>query len=151
MITHANVFVALSTDHLPVTISISGTSGNSTVLYFQTKIMLEKQKKILFKPFTVTKVLLRIPPQLKLELLKYEIRKFTINYSKEWEENKILLENKLKELEGNLKMEDNIQSDNIHKIELDSMYHHIAEGIRIQSKFDWYKPSKKSTKFFFES
>ena len=91
---------------------------------------------------------MRIPPQLKLELLKYEIRKFTINYSKEWKENKILLENKLKEPEGNLKMEDNIQSDNIHKIELDSMYHHIAEGIRIQSKFDWYEPSKKSTKFF---
>ena len=40
-----------------------------------------------------------------------------------------MLENKLKELEGNLNMEDNIQSDNIYKIEFDSMYDHIAEGI----------------------
>ena len=125
-------------------------SGNSTVLCFQTKIMLEKQKNLI-QTFHSNQHFFPNSPQLKLELLKYEIRKFTINYSKEWEENKILLENKLKELEGNLKMEDNIQSDNIHKIELDSMYHHIAEGIRIQSKFDWYKPSKKSTKFFFES
>ena len=43
--------------------------------------------------------------------LKYEILKFTINYSKklakEQKENKTL-ENKLKELEGNLNTEDNI-------------------------------------------
>ena len=51
VITHA----ALSTDNSPVTISISKTknasmvtvSGNSTVLCFQTKIMLEKQKVLL--------------------------------------------------------------------------------------------------------
>ena len=35
-------------------------SGNSTVLCFQTKIMLQKQKT-LFKPFTVTKILFRMP------------------------------------------------------------------------------------------
>ena len=50
--------------------------------------------------------------QLKWEILKYEIRKFTINYSKrlakERKENKT--EKKLKELEGNLNTEDNIQS-----------------------------------------
>ena len=59
-----------------------------------------------------------------------------------------MLENKLKELEGNLNMEDNIQSDNIYKIEFDSMYDHIAEDIRIQSRFDWYEHGEKSTKFF---
>ena len=59
-----------------------------------------------------------------------------------------MLENKLKELEDNLNMEDNIQSDNIYKIEFDSMYDHIAEGIRIQSRFDWYEHGEKSTKFF---
>ena len=59
-----------------------------------------------------------------------------------------MLENKLEELEGNLNMEDNIQSDNIHEIELDSTYDYIAEGIRIQSKFDWYEHGEKSTKFF---
>ena len=67
--------------------------------------------------------------------MKYEIPKFTINYSKklakERKENKTLLENKLKELEGNLNTKDNIQSYNIYKKELESIYDHIAEGIRI--------------------
>ena len=39
------------------------------------------------------------------------------------EKNRTLLENKLK---GNLNMEDNIQSYNIYKKELDSIYTHIA-------------------------
>ena len=84
--------------------------------------------------------------QLKWELLKYKIWKFIINYSKklakERKENKTLLENKLKELEGNLNTEDNIQS------ELDSIYDHIAESIRIRSKCDWYEHGEKFTKFF---
>ena len=90
--------------------------------------------------------------QLKWELLKYEIRKFTINYfkklAKERKENKTLLENKLKELEGNLNTEDNIQSYDVYKKGLDSIYDHITEGIRIRSKCDWYEHGKKSTKFF---
>ena len=57
--------------------------------------------------------------QLKWELLKYEIQKFIINYSKklakERKQNKILLENKLKTLEGDLITEDNIHSYNTYK------------------------------------
>ena len=59
-----------------------------------------------------------------------------------------MLENKLKELEGNLNTEDNIPSCNIYKKELDSIYDHIAEGIRIRSKCDWYEHGERSTKFF---
>ena len=84
--------------------------------------------------------------------MKYEIRNFTIDYSKkiakERKENKTLLENKLKELEGNLNTEDNIQSYDVYKKGLDSIYDHITEGIRIRSKCDWYEHGKKSTKFF---
>ena len=64
------------------------------------------------------------------------------------EENKTLLENKVKELEGNLNAENNIQSYNIYKKGLDSIYDHIAEDIRIRSKCDWYEHGEKSTKFF---
>ena len=39
----------------------------------------------------------------------------------------------------NLNTEDNIQSYNIYKKELDSIYDHITEGIRIQSNCDYYK------------
>ena len=84
--------------------------------------------------------------------MKYEIRKFTISYSKklakERKENRTLLENKLNDLEGNLNMEDNIQSYNIYQKELDSIYDNIAEGITIRSKCDWYEHGEKSTKFF---
>ena len=65
--------------------------------------------------------------------MKYKSQKITINYSKrlakERKENKTLVENKLKELEGNLNTE-----DNIYKKELDSIYDHIAEGIKVRSK-----------------
>ena len=83
--------------------------------------------------------------------MKYEIQNFTIDYSKklvkERKENKTS-ENKLKELQVNLNTEDNVQSYNTYKKELDSIYDHIAEGIRIRSKCDWYQHSEKSTKCF---
>ena len=59
-----------------------------------------------------------------------------------------MLENKLKELQWNLNTEDDIQSYNVHKKERDSIYDHIADGIRIRSKCDWYEHGKKSTEFF---
>ena len=59
-----------------------------------------------------------------------------------------MLENKLEELEGNLNTEDNIWSYNIYKKELDSIYYHIAEGIRIRWTSDWYEHGDKSTEFF---
>ena len=69
--------------------------------------------------------------------MKHEIQNFTIDYSKklakERKKNKTLLENKLKELEVNLNTEDNVQSYNIYQKEFDSIYDHIAEGIRIRS------------------
>ena len=67
--------------------------------------------------------------------MKYEIRNFTVDYSKKLakqrKENKTLLEKKLEELEGNLNTKDNIQLYIIYKKELNSIYDHIAEGIRI--------------------
>ena len=44
--------------------------------------------------------------------------------------------------------EDNVQSYNIYKKELESIDDHIAEGIRIRSKCDWCEHSEKSIKFF---
>ena len=56
--------------------------------------------------------------------LKYKTGKL----AKEQNENKKLLQNRLKEPEGNLNMEDNIQSYNIYKKELDSKYNHIDQN-----------------------
>ena len=57
-------------------------------------------------------------------------------------------ENQVQELEGDLNTKNNIQSYTIYKKELDSIYDHIAEGIRIRSKCDWYEHGEKSTKFY---
>lgn len=96
----------------------------STVFCSQVNIMLEKQKT-LFKLFTVTIMLFQMQPHPQTE----KIRTF--------------LENKLKELKVNLKAEDNIQCYNIYKRELDSIYDHVAEGTRTQSKCNWYEPGEK--------
>ena len=44
--------------------------------------------------------------------------------------------------------EDNLSKYDSVKNELDEIYDHIAEGIRIRSKCDWYKHGQKSTNFF---
>ena len=75
-------------------------SGNSTVLCFQTKIVLEKQKT-LFKPFIVTIILFRMLNS--GETFEIGNSKITIKYSKslvkeQKKKKRTLLENKLKEL-----------------------------------------------------
>ena len=76
VITHADFFTALSTDHSPVTISI---------------------------------------PKSKNRIHGHSFWKFSSS-AKERRKNETLLQNKLKELEGNLNAEDNIQSYNIYNI-----------------------------------
>ena len=44
--------------------------------------------------------------------------------------------------------DDNLSKHNTIKNELDAIYDHITEGIRIRSKCEWYEHSEKSTKFF---
>ena len=90
--------------------------------------------------------------QLKWQLLKYEVKKFTINYTKQIAKEKrqqcTNLENQLKILKKCLDQEDSLSKYNAVKNELDAIYDHITEGIRIRSKCKWYKSNKKSTKFF---
>ena len=58
------------------------------------------------------------------------------------------LENQLKELEKNLD-EDNLSKYNSIKNELDVIYDHITEGMRIRSKCNWYEHGEKSKHLFF--
>ena len=58
------------------------------------------------------------------------------------------LESELKKLEISLDDANNLGEYNSIKSELDAIYDHIAEGIRIRSKCDWYEQGKKSTQFF---
>ena len=58
------------------------------------------------------------------------------------------MENQLKILEKCLDKDDNVSKYNAIKNELDAIYDHITEDIRIRSKCKWYGHSEKSTKFF---
>ena len=84
-------------------------------------------------------------------MLKYKVRKLTIKYtkhvSKEKRQLKTNLKRQLKKIEGKLD-DDNLSKYDSVKNELYEMYDHIAEGIRIRSKCNWYEHGEKSRKFF---
>ena len=88
-----------------------------------------------------------------MEFLKYEIRKFTIHYTKglakERKQKISNLKSELKKPDISLDDANNLVKYNSIINELDPIYDHIAEGIRIRSKCDWYEHGEKSTIFFF--
>ena len=90
--------------------------------------------------------------QLKWELLKYEVCKFTIDYTKrKWKERRkqqAYLESELKKLDNNLENSENLRKYESLKKDLELIYDHTAEGVRLRSKCDCHEPGEKSTKFF---
>ena len=81
--------------------------------------------------------------QLKWELLKYEIRKFTINYTKhkakEIRKQQTYLESEHKKFENNLESSENLRKYESLKNDLELIYDCIAEAITLRSKCDWYE------------
>ena len=86
----------------------------------------------------------------QLEFFKYEIRKFTIEFSKNKAKLKRekLSEVKLTELEQNLSNDEAKEQYNAYRGEINEIYNEISNGIKIRSKCDWYKFGEKSNKFF---
>ena len=91
VITHVDFFAALTTDHFPGTISISKSKNRihgHGFWKFNSSLVSDQNYVTKTKNFVQTfhSNLNFIPnAQFKWELLKYEIRKFTINYSKKFE------------------------------------------------------------------
>ena len=85
-------------------------------------------------------------------MLKYEIRFFTIKFSKDLakarKSKQYFLENKLKLLESNLNCDINSAENIDCKNQLEVIYDDIAEGIKVRSKCQWYEKGEKSIKFF---
>ena len=89
--------------------------------------------------------------QSKWEYLKYEIRKFTINFSKNKAKSKrkekAFLENKINKLEQVLDDNNNNKIDyEICKGKLNEIYDDISNGIKIRSKCNWCEYGEKSSK-----
>ena len=92
-------------------------------------------------------------PHGRWEFLKYEIRKFTIRYSKtkarKRREKK--LEGNLRTLEQGLKNDKNMlnyKKNKRRKEELSMIYDEIGNGIKVRSRCNWYEFGEKSNKFF---
>ena len=92
-----------------------------------------------------------VDPQFRWEYLKYEIRKFSIHFSKDIAWNKKIertyLENKLKTLESRPNFVNSPEYTETNE-KLDKIYQEKANGIRIRSKCNWYEHGEKSSKFF---
>ena len=90
--------------------------------------------------------------RLKWEIIKFEIRKFTIEYSKrrryEANERQKRLERQLCELERNLTTENRVSKYNEVKQELKQIGDEKINGQIIRSKVRWHEEGERSTKYF---
>ena len=80
------------------------------------------------------------------EYIKYEIRKFSISFSKQYAKDKrtkafILEKNKNKRIRGKSKLDDHYLEC---KNTLKQIYQEKANGIKVRSKCDWYEFGEKS-------
>ena len=86
------------------------------------------------------------------EFLKYEIRKFTIEFLKNITKLKCqkssCLEVKLKDLEQNLSNDKAKEQYNAYKGKINGICDEVSNSIQIRSKCDWYEFGEKSNKFF---
>ena len=89
--------------------------------------------------------------RVRWEFLKYEIRKFLIEFSKlqaqNTKEEKMFLENKFKKLENNTNYIGNLEYIDCGN-NLDKINDQKINGMRIRSKCNWYEYSEKSSKNF---
>ena len=81
-------------------------------------------------------------PQVRWEFFKYEIRKFSIGFSKLQVQNmkkeKMFLENKLKKLENHTNYIENVEYVDCRN-KLDKINEQKINVIRIRSKCHWYE------------
>ena len=85
-------------------------------------------------------------------ILKYEIQKFSIEFSKNktklMREKITRLEVKLEELEQNLSNDEAKEQYNAYRGKINEIYDEISNGLKIRSKCNWYEFGEKSNKFF---
>ena len=158
LVTTTEILTPISNDHSPVLLYLSKGKeclrskgfwkSNSSLTKDQNYII--EMKKLIGSFCTTSKSLLN--RHLKWEILKYEVRKFTRNFTKHIAKEKrqqlTSLENQLKILEKILDENDNLTKYNVIKNDLVTIYDYITEIIRIRSKCDLYEHTKNSTKFF---
>ena len=153
-----DIIPAISSDHSPILISFSKEKQHSKSSGFwkfnnsllSDNIFKKKLKQHIQNIESDNE--LSNDPQIKWEFLKYQIRKFTIRFSKtrakEEPKQRDELETTLKSLEKNLSTGENQCLYDKCKRDLEEIYDNIAEGTHIRSRCQWYEEGEKSSKFF---
>ena len=150
----------VSTEHSPVFCSLlnstefpkgSGVSKSNSSFVFHCNFVKEMK---CFIHDAIERVVTEdvFDEQSQWEILKQEIRKFSIRYlkviAKEKRNKQLELESKLKILEKSLSCDKDIEEYHKYKADLDESYDNIAEGVKIRSRCQWYEENEKSTKYF---
>ena len=156
----AEILNALSSDNYPVFCSFVNNdifARGSGVWKFNNSLLLNTEfvKKLKTHIKTVTSNFQEnsyFSDHSKWKFLKYEIRKFSISFSKNFAKKQRIiqtnLENRIKILEQSLKNEEDFNAYNLCKLELENIYDKKAEGAKLRSKCKWYQHGEKPTKFF---
>ena len=109
------------------------------------KEFVEKMKEHISTCLNLLKKENFLDDQVRWEYLKYEVRQFSIKFSKAQAKNlrleRVLIEKKLRNLESNL---NNHEEYNDCKTQLEQMYKIKVNGIKIRSKCEWYQHGEKS-------
>ena len=148
-----SILTSLSTDHSPVHVSLfkenKHTKGNgfwkfnSPLIKNHTYVSKIKHLASSFLSHDIS----HMNAQLKWELLKHEIRKFAIDYTnrkaRERRKQQAYLESELKKRENNLESSENLRKYESLKNDLELIYNHIAEGVRLRSRCDWHEQGQK--------
>ena len=157
---NTDVFAALCSDHSPIFFSldkkIDASRGRGLWKFNNSLtsncIYIEKMKTHIVDTLNLLDNENILDQNVRWDFLKYEIRKFTIDFSKALSKNEkqevSYLEKKLKDLEcdlSNTKTRDQYLDS---KDKLENIYTKKANGIRIRSKCSWYECGEKSSKFF---
>ena len=157
---NVEILNALSTDHSPLFCSflnLTKTSRGRGLWKFNNSLVsninfVYEMKTLIQKVIFGFENDTYLTDQVKWELLKYEVYKFAINFSKELAQNSRKLQRdlktKIKKLEQNVINEYKFNEYKNAEDELEHFYDNIPTGGKIRSKYDWYQYVQKSTKYF---
>ena len=156
-INNTDILASLSTDHSPISFTLRRsqiTAKGKGLWIFNSSLTLIKEfvKKMKEHISTCLNLLEKenfLDDQVRCEYLKYEVRKFSIKFSKAQAKKlrleRVLLEKNLKNLESNM---NNHEEYNDCKTHFEQIYKIKANGTKIRSKCEWYEHGKTSSKFF---
>ena len=155
-----DILASIASDHSPVFLSIKRINDldsgpgywkfNNSLL--QNNIFCDDLRKMI-TAFNINNTHIT-DQQVRWELLKFELREFSIKFSKKLAHKKrergIFLENIVKDFETKSKTH-SIYNEEIYlesKSELEQLHDRITQGIILRSKCQWYQDGEKSSKFF---